>query len=118
MNDNELTLAGMNVAEFSDRLMQNRALIPIFVKKFLSDGTYSSLCRAVEEGDMKAAESACHTFKGVCGNLSLTALFAKSREQLALFRAGEAESAVAMMPQLTALYETAVMHMQLWLKDV
>ncbi len=115
MNDTELALAGMNMEELLDRLMQNRALLPIFVKKFLEDGTYAALESAIVAEDMQAAESACHTLKGVCGNLALTALFEATQEQLRCFRTNDPARAVKMMDEIAPLYACAVTHMQAWL---
>ena len=44
-------------------------------------------------GDKDAALAASHTLKGVCGNLSMTALFDLLTRQVAAFRAGDWEGA-------------------------
>ncbi len=115
MNDRELELAGIQVNELMDRFMNNTRLIKMVIGKFLEDQTYNKLRTAVECGDLQSAEFACHSLKGVCGNLSLKVLFALTQEQLRLFRTGEGAAAMAMMSQITEHYEAATMHLQQWL---
>ncbi len=103
--------------EFLERLMQNKALVPVFVKKFLEDTNYEKLVLAIQKNDKEAAESACHTLKGVCGNLSLKTLFGMFQEQLTYFRAGEYEKAVEMMGAISLEYYNAVTHMQAWIEQ-
>ncbi|MCX4327957.1 MAG: Hpt domain-containing protein [Lachnospiraceae bacterium] len=50
------------------------AIIKKFMIKFPSQCGYDELCKAIEEKDYKAAFAAAHTLKGVCMNLSFTAL--------------------------------------------
>ena len=64
---------GGSYEEVKGRLMTD-TLIVRFVKKFLSDTSYESLCRAVKDGDYEAAFRAAHTLKGVCQNLSFQRL--------------------------------------------
>ncbi len=114
-NREELVLAGMDVEDFLARIMNNEALVSLFVSKFVADGSYGALCAAIAEGDMKAAEFACHTLKGMCGNLSLGRLFDLFVAQLALFRAGRGEEAVAMMADIAPAWEDALVHLRAWL---
>lgn len=115
MDYRELELAGIQVMELRDRMMNNDALIKMIVGKFLTDKTYSQLKDAVAQGDMAAAEFACHSLKGVCGNMALKDLFEKSQEQLRLFRAGDHTAAVCMMDGIASAYDNAALHLQLWL---
>ena len=55
-------------------------------------------------GDAEAALAASHTLKGVCGNLSMTALFDLLTRQVAAFRAGDWEGAVALLEQIDQAY--------------
>ncbi len=114
MDNKELILAGVDVQELTDRFLGNTKLMHMIVGKFLQDTTYTKLCTAIAQGDMEQAEFACHSLKGVCGNLSLKKLFESLQEQLKLFRAGEAQKAVAMMPAISRDYEGAVEHLRLW----
>ncbi len=114
MNLEALTAAGINTDTLLNRLMGNTALIKIFVQKFTADSNFSDLTAAFAEGDMQKAEHASHTLKGMCGNMSLDALFALFSEQVVLIRAGDREKAAAMMPEITAEYERAVAGMCAW----
>ncbi len=114
VNYEKLTKAGMDVDAFLARLMGNASLLKVFVGKFISDTNFKSLCDAFVEGDMKKAEMASHTLKGMCGNMSLTELFALFGEQTNLIRAGESIKAERMMDIITQKYETAISFMKVW----
>ncbi len=115
MDNKELELAGVDVSELLDRFMNNARLVKMVIGKFLEDPTHTKLQAAVESGDLEAAEFACHSLKGVCGNLSLKTLFALTQEQLRLFRTGDGAGAMAMMPQISEQYRSATEHLRLWL---
>ncbi len=117
MTYTELELAGIDIDDLMKRLMQNASLVKIFIKKFLEDKNYTVLTEAFKQGDLKMAEGASHTLKGVCGNLSVKPLFALFQEQVALIRAGEGAKAEAMMPRITEEYEKTVLHMNKWLNE-
>ncbi len=117
MHYEELTTAGIDMDDLLRRLMGNAALIKIFVNKFMSDRTYEELVTALNEKDMKKAEIASHTLKGMCGNMSLTVLYRLFTEQVNLLRIGEYEKAEAMMSDIAGSYENAVSHMKLWLQN-
>lgn len=117
MDHRELLLAGMDWPDLMQRLMNNEGLVPLFVRKFLADSTYDQLVAAIAAGDMKQAELACHSLKGVCGNLSLKELFGLFQDQLHLFRAGESAQAISMMDEIVTAYEKATSHMRLWLSN-
>ncbi len=117
MNEKELVLAGVDVKDMLDRFLNNKALIRIIVGKFINDQTFDQLQAAIAQGDMKQAEFACHTLKGMAGNMSLKILFSMLQEQLRLFRAGEHEEAVAMMDGITEEYEKAVSHLRAWVSE-
>lgn len=115
MDDRELVLAGVDVPDLLARFMNNTKLMKMIVGKFLEDQTYQKLCDAIAQGDMQAAEFACHSLKGVCGNLSLTKLFQQLQEQLRLFRAGDHHQAVAMMDSIVPEFENTIAHLKIWL---
>ncbi len=115
MNYDELLLAGMDIPDLLNRLMNNDKLIGLFVKKFLEDANYQKLVDAFISSDIKAAESASHTLKGMCGNLSLKKLFALFTEQVRLIRSLDFIAAEAMMEQISREYENTVLHMKNWL---
>ena len=70
-----LSAAGININDGLERFMGNEALLTRFLKRFLEDSNYRTLLHAVSAGDQKQAMAASHTLKGICGNLSMTALF-------------------------------------------
>ena len=52
--------------------------------------------------------AAAHTLKGICGNLSLTALFSLFTRQVAALRRGDLEEAQTLMAQISPAYTAAV----------
>ncbi len=116
-NYEKLTHAGIDIDGLIRRLMGNESLVRIFIKKFTEDHNWESLQEAFAQQDMKQAEMASHTLKGMCGNLSLTELFGMFTEQVALIRGGEYARAEAMMPRIAAAYEGAINWMKAWLAD-
>lgn len=63
-------MMGGSYTEVSGRLPSLR-LVEKFIGKFLEDGSYQSLCDAMEAGNRAEAFRAAHTLKGVSANLSL-----------------------------------------------
>ena len=61
-------------------------LIRRFIAKFLDDGSYPELCRAMEQGQTEEAFRAAHTLKGVSANLGFDRLTASSGELTELLR--------------------------------
>lgn len=61
-------------------------LIRRFIAKFLDDGSYPELCRAMEQGQTEEAFRAPHTLKGVSANLGFDRLTASSGELTELLR--------------------------------
>ncbi len=114
MDYTQLTLAGINISELLSRLMNNEHLLGILVRKFVADGSYAELLRAIDAHDQDAAARATHTLKGMCGNMSLHPLFELFEEQMRLWRADDWNGAVALMPRITPTFETAIAHMELW----
>ena len=101
----KLGAAGVNVDEALARLMGNETLFLRLLQKFLADKNYAKLVNALETGDAEAALAASHTLKGVCGNLSMTALFDLLTRQVAALRAGQWQEAVDMLAQIAPAYE-------------
>lgn len=96
--------AGLDLNGALDRFMNNEALLERFLAKFPADPNHDRLTAAIAAGDKEGALTAAHTLKGVCGNLSMTALFELLTRQVAAFRADDWEGAVAMMPELDRMY--------------
>lgn len=64
-------------AEVIGRLRSNERVAK-FLKRVPGDGSYDLLCSAINSGNAVEAFRAAHTMKGICLNLSLTALFKSS----------------------------------------
>ncbi len=110
-----LAEAGMDVDDLLKRLMGNGKLIRVFVEKFLADTNYEKLTAAIAQRSWSEAESASHTLKGMCGNLSLTTLYPLFTEQVQYLRAEDTTKAAAMMPTITAAYTHTTTTLRAWL---
>jgi len=64
-------------------------LVKRFALAFLSDGTYASLEKALEEENYEVAFREAHTLKGVCLNLGFTKLHDVSDELTEALRGGK-----------------------------
>ncbi len=106
--------AGIDTDGLLKRLMGNESLVKIFVNKFLQDTNFESLIEAFGNGDMKKAETASHTLKGMCGNMSLNRLFDLFTAQVSLIRSGEFEKAESMMAEISSEYEKSIRTMNEW----
>ena len=76
---------GGDYAQVEKRL-QGIHLIRKFIAKFLDDGSYPELCRAMEQGQTEEVFRAAHTLKGVSANLGFDRLTASSGELTELLR--------------------------------
>lgn len=101
----QLEAAGIDVAAVLERVMDSEALLERLLKKFPDDPQYPALRAALERGDAEAAVIASHTLKGVCGNLSMTALYQLFTAQVDALRRGDLEGARDMMAQIGPAYE-------------
>ena len=99
-----LCAAGIDVEAALARMMGSEALLARLLKKFLDDANCEKLHSAIAAGDREAALAAAHTLKGVCGNLSMTALFDLLTHQVTAFRADDWEGAVALLEQIDQAY--------------
>ncbi len=91
-----------------ERLRSER-LVQKFVLKFLADGSYDALTRAIAEKNGEEAFRAAHTIKGVCQNLNFTKLYESSHELAEALRPGVwSDSAPALYERVTADYAQTV----------
>ncbi len=97
---------GGDYDEVIGRLRSER-LVQKFVLKFLDDGSYDLLCRALEEGNREEAFRAAHTIKGVCSNLAFTQLLQFSSQLTELLRedSGDSEQVQALFGQVRESYQ-------------
>ena len=103
-----LAAAGVDVDAALARMMGSEALLMRLLKKFLDDANYAKLLDAVARSDAETALTASHTLKGVCGNLSMPALFDLLTRQVAAFRAGDWEGAAALLEEIAPAYARVV----------
>ena len=99
-----LEAAGIDVGEALERMMGSEALLERLLGRFLEDGSFSALGAALERGDQEGAVAAAHTLKGVCGNLSMTALFGLFTSQVAALREGDLAGAGRLMEEIGPAY--------------
>lgn len=89
--------------------LRSERLVQKFVLKFLNDGSYDALCRAMAEQNAEEAFRAAHTIKGVCQNLDFTKLYESSHELAELLRGGSwDDGANAIFKRVTADYRQTV----------
>ena len=89
--------------------LRSERLVQKFVLKFLNDGSYDALCKAMAEQNAEDAFRAAHTIKGVCQNLDFTKLYGSSHELAELLRGGSwDDDALAIFERLTADYRQTV----------
>ncbi len=65
---------GVDWDDMMERFAGNEDLAVRLLQKFPSDGNFTALGKAIEDGDAEAAFQAAHAFKGVVANLSLAKL--------------------------------------------
>ncbi len=117
MSFETLKKAGIDIDSFLKRLMGNESLVKIFIKKFCEDTNMEALREAFREKDMKKAEIASHTLKGMCGNLSIEALYTLFTEQVNAIRRGDDTSAEKMMPEIETTFAEVLDGMRAWLNE-
>ena len=88
--------------------LRSERMIQKFVLKFLNDGSYENLCRALEEGNNEEAFRAAHTIKGVCQNLSFTKLGNSSSSLTEALRDGGTSQAAELAEQVKSDYQQTV----------
>lgn len=84
------------------RRLRKDERIEKFLRKVPADPSYDMLCNALENRNMEEAFRAAHTLKGICQNLSLTALYESSAALTERLRGG-AEYGEDIEPMLAAV---------------
>lgn len=105
---NRLEECGIDVDGALERFMGSENILFRILKKFAEDDNFDKLTDALSQGDMETALAASHTLKGICGNLSMQKLFGLLTEQVKLFREGDADSAAALMEEISPAYYDAL----------
>ncbi|MCI8422118.1 MAG: Hpt domain-containing protein [Lawsonibacter sp.] len=107
---------GGSYEEVVGRLRSER-LVQKFVLKFLSDSSYDLLCKSMEAEDYQEAFRAAHTIKGMCQNLSFTALGDSSSQLSEALRSGFTPQAPALYQQVKEDYQITVCAIQAFQKE-
>lgn len=107
--------SGVDIDSAIERFVGNENLYARMLKKFLEESSYNRLVKAISDKDPDEAVSASHTLKGLCGNLSFTALFKLFENQVNLFRADEWDKAVGLMPEISEKYKEMTNVIKTWL---
>ena len=82
-----LAQGGVNIAATLARFGDNEALFFKFLRRFPTDPTFATLTTALQCQSYEEIKAACHTLKGVSGNLGLTPLFEACSQMMAQLRA-------------------------------
>ncbi len=89
--------------------LRSERLVQKFVLKFLDDGSFDLLCSSFASGSWEEAFRASHTIKGMCQNLSFTALANSSEELTEALRGGTpAPQAGELLEQVRKDYQQTV----------
>jgi len=83
----------VDVADGAKRVMNNTKLYIKLLTKFRDGTNLDDLAAALTEGDLKKAQDAAHTIKGVSANLSLPELFKQCLELENQIKAGDVKPA-------------------------
>ena len=105
---NALTAYGMDVDATIARFGGNEKLLLKYLARFPDDPSYASLETALAEGRRDDAGAACHTLKGICGNLGLTPLFDACVKLMAALRESDATDITLPLQTLREAYGKAV----------
>lgn len=101
----ELQAAGVDTEGALRRFGGNSEMYERFLKKFLTDRTFSQVTEAFAQGDREAALRYIHTLKGVTANLGMDKLFAISAKMVDQIRADHYEEAAGDYPGLKDAYD-------------
>lgn len=88
--------------------LRSETLIQKFVLKFLADPSYELLRSSMEAENWGDAFRGAHTLKGVCQNLSFTALFQSSERLCNALREGFRPEAIPLAEEVRKDYEQTV----------
>ena len=106
MNRYSLLKAGINASEGIHRFNGNAELYEKFLKQFAQDESFNTLCKAIQNRNVKAAFAAAHALKGVAGNLSMNRLHTDLFPLVEELRAGSLDRADALLRPVEADYQT------------
>lgn len=105
MNIELLKKAGINVDDALVRFSGNQDLFEKYLLRFLDEPSYTSVVESIDAKDWALAEDSVHSFKGITGSLSMTALFQTSCDLLAHLRAKNYDEALDLYENLQKEYD-------------
>lgn len=101
----KLVSIGINVEEALERFSDVEELYERFLAKYINDSEFNTLEEALLNNDFETAFTACHTMKGVVGNLSIIPLYKLVFEETELLRNGtDVAGAVKFFPTVKEEY--------------
>lgn len=93
--------------------LPSEASVAKFLRKFLLDENYQKLQKAISQNDVATVFATTHNLKGMCANLSITALAKSSSRLCEAVRGGTVkEPLMPLMEQVTSDYEMTVQAIQ------
>ena len=104
----ELIEWGVNWDDVRDRFMGNENLIEKFMLKFLNDKSFEQLTAELGNQNVEEAFKACHTLKGVSGNLGLDGMRPPVLELTEILRAGSLDGSDALYTQIKTKYDQLI----------
>ena len=107
MNLELLEQSGIDVADGMRRFMNNEKMFEKYLKKFLDNTQYDQLVAEISKSDIDVNEAfeKAHAMKGVCANLSMTAVLQALDPIVETLRGGSAEGVADRMPALEEQYK-------------
>lgn len=104
----QLSKAGVSATEGIERFNGDKQLYEETLLKFPADKSFSMLCEALDNKDVKAAFCAAHSLKGVAGNLSMNRLFEDIYPMVEILRAGSMENVDEHMEKVKKDYDDII----------
>ncbi len=95
----------VNLGTAMERFVDNEELLMRFLGKFSQDASFGVCEAAMKEKRYEDAFKAAHTLKGLCGNLSLDALYEVVSKEVELLRNGIYPEAEEFFPEVAKKYE-------------
>ncbi len=88
--------------------LRKEQLVEKFLLKFVDDKSFSMFGEAMARQDYEEGLRAVHTLKGVCQNLSFTALYESSSQITAAMKEQDYSKALSMAPQMAEDYQRII----------
>ncbi|MDO4539805.1 MAG: Hpt domain-containing protein [Syntrophomonadaceae bacterium] len=101
----QMSEAGIDGENALKRFSGNMAIFKKILLKFPNDKSYDALQKALDARNYEEAERACHTLKGVAGNMGMTALFELCAELHTALHNGNQEVDALFQPMQRAYRE-------------